>query len=245
MSTTRPVFGSPGEKVNQEVRCRCLKAVAKSRELRSDIFEFVNCGIQFLQVKCLIKNVKEVFTLYWNIKGSKNTVSTLEAALKRAGELGLKHIVVASCSGMSAELLLDRVKDFEIVCVTHQVGFYRPGEDEMAPETRKKLTEGGIEVLTATHLMAGLDRACRIKFGGVYPAEIVASALRMFGQGLKVCVEIAVMALDAGLIPHGVDIVAMAGTSEGLDTAAVIVPAHSQNFFDTKVKEIICKPREF
>lgn len=185
--------------------------------------------------------------MHWNTKGSKNTIPTLEAALKRASELELKHIVVASCSGMSAELLLDRVKDFEfeIVCVTHQVGFYRPGEDEMAPETRKKLTEGGIEVLTTTHLMAGLDRACRIKFGGVYPAEIVASALRMFGQGLKVCVEIAVMALDAGLIPYGVDIVAIAGTSEGLDTAAVIVPAHSQNFFDTKVKEIICKPREF
>jgi hypothetical protein len=93
--------------------------------------------------------------------------------------------------------------------------------------------------------MAGLDRACRIKFGGVYPAEIVASALRILGQGLKVCVEVSVMALDAGLIPSGVDIISLGGTGEGLDTAAVIRPAHSQNFFDTRVREIICKPREF
>lgn len=182
--------------------------------------------------------------LYWDTKGGANTRSTAEAALKRAGELGLKHIVVASCSGKSAELFLPHAGDYEIVCVTHQVGFYKPGEDEMAVEARKKLSQGGIKILTATHLMAGLDRACRIKFGGVYPAEIVASALRIFGQGLKVCVEIGGMAKDAGLIPDGVEIVTVGGTGEGLDTAVILVPAHSQSFFDTKVKEIICKPRE-
>lgn len=182
--------------------------------------------------------------MYWDTRGGKNTGSTVSAALLRAGELGLKHIVVASCSGKSAELFLGHTQNYEIVCVTHQVGFYKPGEDEMAPEIRSKLIEGGIKVLTTTHLMAGLDRACRIKFGGVYPAEIVASTLRMFGQGLKVCVEVAGMALDAGLIPHEVEIVSLGGTGEGLDTAAVIMPAHSQNFFDTQVREIICKPRE-
>ncbi|BAF59142.1 uncharacterized conserved protein [Pelotomaculum thermopropionicum SI] len=183
--------------------------------------------------------------MYWQTKGAANTRATVEAALKRAGELGLKHIVVASCSGKSAELLLGRAGDFNITCVTHQVGFYNPGEDEMPAEARKKLTDGGIRVLTATHLMAGLDRACRNKFGGVYPSEIVASALRILGQGVKVCVEIAVMALDAGAIPYGTEIVSLGGTAEGLDTALVIQPAHSQNFFDTKIKEIICKPREF
>lgn len=182
--------------------------------------------------------------MYWDLTGASNTAATAAAALKRARELGIKHIVVASCSGKSAELFLEHAGEFEIVCVTHQVGFYRPGEDEMAAETREKLTGGGIKILTTTHLMAGLDRACRIKFGGVYPAEIVASTLRMFGQGLKVCVEVAGMALDAGLISYGVEIVAAGGTGEGLDTAIVLEPAHSQNFFDTKIKEIICKPRE-
>jgi len=80
---------------------------------------------------------------------------------------------------------------------------------------------------------------------GIYPAEIIASALRLFGQGTKVAIEIAVMALDAGLIPYGVDVIAIAGSNEGADTALIIRPAHSQNFFSTKVKEIVCKPREF
>jgi hypothetical protein len=74
---------------------------------------------------------------------------------------------------------------------------------------------------------------------------MMAQTLRMLGQGLKVCVEIATMALDAGLIPYGEEVVAVAGSSTGADTAVVIVPAHSNRFFDTKVKEIICKPREF
>ena len=84
----------------------------------------------------------------------------------------------------------------------------------------------------------------RNQFGGLYPAEIIAQALRILGQGLKVCVEISTMSLDAGLIPYGEEVVAVAGTGSGADTAVVIATAHSNRFFDTKVKEIICKPRE-
>lgn len=157
--------------------------------------------------------------------------------------MGIRYVVVASNTGKTAELCLD--KGLQVVCVTHHVGYAAPGEDEMPVETRKRLSEAGVRVLTTTHLMAGLDRAVRNKFGGLYPAEIVAASLRMLGQGLKVCVEVAGMALDAGMIPHGEEIVAIGGTGAGADTAAIIVPAHSNKFFDTKVKEIICKPREF
>jgi hypothetical protein len=58
-------------------------------------------------------------------------------------------------------------------------------------------------------LLAGVDRAIKNKFGGIYPAELMAFTLRLFGQGAKVCVEIAGMALDAGLIPYGEDIVSV------------------------------------
>ena len=88
-----------------------------------------------------------------------------------------------------------------MVCVTHHTGFSGPGEDGMPAEMRSKLKGKGVELLTSTHLLAGVDRALRMKFQGVYPSEIVASTLRIFGQGVKVCVEISVMALDAGLIP--------------------------------------------
>jgi len=180
--------------------------------------------------------------MYWEQKGMTNTTATADLALKRAKELGIRQIVVASNSGHTAEQFLDN--GVEVICVTHHIGFMSPGEDEMPPQVRQKLAGKGVRLLTTTHLLAGVDRAVRNKFGGLYPAEIIAQSLRMLGQGVKVCVEIACMALDAGLVPYGQEIVAVAGSATGADTALVIVPAHSNQFFDTKVKEIICKPRE-
>jgi hypothetical protein len=181
--------------------------------------------------------------MHWDKQGPVNTENTLNLALQRARELGIEHIVVASSTGRTARQLLNC--GLNVVCVTYHAGFDGPGHDRMPAEARDELSAGGIKLLTTTHLLAGVDRAIRIKFGGVYPAEIMAQTLRMLGQGVKVCVEIAGMALDAGLIPHGREVAVIAGSGRGADTAAVIVPAHSNQFFDTKVKEIICKPREF
>ncbi len=180
--------------------------------------------------------------IHWPEKGKNNTENTVKAALERARDLEIKHIVVASNSGETAELFAG--KGLDVVCVTHQVGFKNPGEDEMAPEMREKLSKQGVKILTTTHLLAGVDRALRFKFDGVHPAEIVASSLRLLGQGFKVCVEISVMALDSGLIPFGEEVVVVGGTGRGADAACVVVPAHSSQFFDTQVKEIICLPRE-
>lgn len=183
--------------------------------------------------------------MYWTKPGKENTRATVDLALQRAKELGIKHIVVASNSGATVENFLSKEfsKNLNIVCVTHHVGFTAPGKDEMLEDTRRNLQEKGIKVLTSTHLLAGVDRAVRIKFGGLYPAEIIAASLRMLGQGVKVCAEVASMALDAGAVPFGEEIIAVGGTGCGADTACVILPAHSNNFFDTRIKEIICRPR--
>ncbi len=178
---------------------------------------------------------------YFEKAGKSNTDAVVEAVARRAAELGISHVVVASNSGETA--LKFSGTGLHVVCVTHHVGYKGPGEDEMAPDTRRELQEKGVQVLTTTHLLAGVDRAVRNKFQGLYPAEIMATTLKIFGQGVKVCVEIASMALDAGLIPYGEEIIAVGGSGRGADAACVLVPDHASNFFDTKVKEIICKPR--
>ena len=91
-------------------------------------------------------------------------------------------------------------------------------------------------------MLSGAERGMSRKFGGVYPMEIIANTLRMLGQGTKVCVEISVMALDAGLIPYGEDVIAVGGTDEGADTAIILRPAHAADIFDTWISEILCKP---
>lgn len=180
--------------------------------------------------------------MLWKKKGPENTGVTARAALKKATDLDIKNIIVASNTGKTAQYFVD--KGFFITCVTHHSGFKTPGENEMKREMREQLSAKGVQILTTTHLLAGVDRAARLKFGGVYPAEIIASSLRILGQGIKVCVEIACMALDAGLIPYGEEVISVAGSVHGADTACVIVPAHSHQFFDTIIKEIICMPRE-
>lgn len=178
--------------------------------------------------------------MYWEKPGVENTENTIALAVKRAQEMDLQYLVVASNAGETARKCL--TPGLQVVCVTHQVGFKEPGRDEMLPEVREELKEKGVQILTTTHLLAGIDRALRFKYQGIYPAEIVADSLRMLGQGVKVGVEISVMALDAGLIPHGEQVVAIGGSGGGADTAILITPDHSPYLFNTKIHQIICKP---
>ncbi|MCX6844180.1 MAG: hypothetical protein NTX53_18115 [candidate division WOR-3 bacterium] len=174
------------------------------------------------------------------------TQATLKAALKRADELGIEHVVIASTTGKTAlELASLLPPRFEAVYVTHHAGFSEFGRNELPDSTENRLAEHGIPVLRTTHLFGGVERAIRLKFGGLGPAETIAFTYRTLGEGIKVAVEIAVMALDAGFIPYGKDVVAIAGTGSGADAAIVIRPAHSRQFFDARVKEIICKPTDW
>ncbi len=178
--------------------------------------------------------------MLWNQKGAEMTERTLDEAIKRGTELGIDHYVVASRTGYTVGLLVER--KITPVCVRYHMGFKEAGQQMMPQEVLQKLESQGVKVLTTTHLMGGLDRGLENKLGGAYPPGIVAHTLRMFGQGTKVAVEIAVMALDAGLIPYGEEIISIGGSGGGADTALVVQPAHARDFFDTQVKEIICKP---
>jgi hypothetical protein len=184
--------------------------------------------------------------IYFSRAGKQNTKKTLTLALNRAKELKIKDIILASSKGYTARMILKHdLTGLNVVCVTHHAGFEKPGKVELTAATQKFLEVRGIKVYRGTHFFSGIARAIRTKFGGLYTGEIVANTYRTLGEGTKVCVEIAVMALDAGLIPYGKEIIAIAGTAEGADTALVLMPAHGRNFFETKILEIICKPRKF
>lgn len=178
--------------------------------------------------------------MYWKSTGPVHTKKTVDLALRKAKEYDIHSLVVASCSGKTAQMLAGKIEN--LVCVTHVQGFEKPGTNEMDADMRKNLAEKNVKLLTTTHVLSGAERGISRKFGGTYPVEIMAHTLRMFGQGVKVCVEVAVMALDAGLIPYGEDIIAIGGTAEGADTAVVIRPSHAADIFSTSIGEIICKP---
>lgn len=186
------------------------------------------------------------YVVYFPKAGKANTLETLSLALNRAEELKIKDIVLASSYGYTAKQLIKfDISKLNVVCVTHHAGFDKPGQVELTDKTKRLLEAKGVKVFRGTHFFSGVARAMRMEFGGVYTGEIVANTYRTFGEGMKVCVEIAIMALDAGLIPYGKEIIAIAGTGQGADTAIVLKPAHGKRFFNTQILEIICKPRSW
>jgi len=182
-------------------------------------------------------------TVYFQAPGEQNTESVLELVKDYAQAEGIKDIVVASTTGETGVKASRLFRGFNVVVVSHHVGFQEPGVWEMEEDNRKKILENGAKILTATHALSGVERAIRKNFGTIMPLELIAHTLRLFGEGTKVCVEIIIMAADAGLIPVDRDIIAIGGTGRGADTALVMRPATASRFFDIEIREIIAKPR--
>jgi hypothetical protein len=181
--------------------------------------------------------------VYFETPGKQNIESVLELVKNYAQAEGVRNIVVASTTGETGVKASKVFRGFNVVVVSHHVGFQETGVWELKEENRRKILKNGAKILTATHALSGVERAVRKKFGTIMPLELIAHTLRLFGEGTKVCVEITIMAADAGLIPVDREAIAIGGTGRGADTALVIKPATASRFFNLEIKEIIAKPR--
>ena len=185
--------------------------------------------------------------MYFDLTGPELTGKSAEIAVNAAVAKNISHIVAASNTGDTIfAILKEKEKQGykgKIICVPHVYGFRENGKNELSDENRKKLEDQGVGICIAAHALSGGERSLSRKFQGVYPVEMIAHTLRMFGQGTKVCVEIGAMALDAGHIPWGEPIIAMGGTGRGADTAILLTPSYTHGILETKIHEILCKPR--
>jgi hypothetical protein len=182
-------------------------------------------------------------TTYFLKEGKENTALTFELALKRAQELGVKTILVATTTGETGARAVEYFQGYNVVAISHVYGFMEPNREEIQEIYANKIVSAGGKIVTAAHALSGVSRAIRTKFETYQTVEIIANTLKIFSQGIKVVCEIAMMAADAGRAKTDEEVIAIAGTGRGADTAAVLLPANSHNFFDLKIKEIICKPR--
>ena len=170
-------------------------------------------------------------------QGPHNTEAALKLAIEAAREEGIHKIVVASSTGATAKKLAELEHEgIRIIDVGYARGVFGKHEPKMSDEMRQDLE--------ASHALSGAERGLSSKLGGFGPVEVAAHALRIIGRGVKVCVEISMMAADAGLVELHEPIVAVAGTGHGADTAVVIRPAPTAEFLDSKVDRIICMPRQ-
>ncbi|MCS7119919.1 MAG: pyruvate kinase alpha/beta domain-containing protein [Nitrososphaerota archaeon] len=200
--------------------------------------------------------MREEKIIYFEEHRPENTDLLLQIVKKKALERGIKHVVVASTRGetgvKAAELFSGT--GINVVVVTHMVG---PQGPELLEENEKKIRALGGKIVTCTHAFAGVGSSLR-RMPPRQPdqpmpqpywppyvppiGELIANVLRLFSQGMKVALEITVMAADAGAIPVGEDVIAVAGQGRGADTAVIVRSVNTTSFFDLDVQEIIAKP---
>ena len=184
-------------------------------------------------------------TTYFRRAGAQNTKALLSIVKEYVNKEEIENIIVATNTGETGAEAAKAFKGKNTVVVTHCYGFQQPGKFELKEELKKEILANGAKILTATHALSSVERAIRKKFGTLEPLELIANALRLMGEGTKVCVEITLMAADAGLIPVDKDVVAVAGTGNGADTALRIKPANAARLFDLRIREVIAKPSDF
>jgi uncharacterized protein len=69
-----------------------------------------------------------------------------------------------------------------------------------------------------------------------------ADTLRKFGQGIKVALEVVLMATEAGMVEQGAKVIGIGGSSKGADAAIVVRAASPETIKSLWVHEILCKP---
>ena len=182
---------------------------------------------------------------YFDQPGRKNTDACIAIVKKMIEEEGFEHVVAASTTGDVGRNIYRALlnTDVNLVVVTHSAGFKQPNEQEFDSEIREELEQGGPRVLTTTVLTHSLETSLAAKYQGVYPTQLIANSLRRWGEGSKVCCEIVMEAVDAGLIPEGEHVIAVGGTGHGADTVAVMKSAASKRFLGLVFSEYRAKPR--
>ena len=174
--------------------------------------------------------------VYFEKAGVINTEETLRLAAERAKARGIKQMVIASTRGDTARLAAERLAGTGIILtvIPHQ---HSGGREQRFPlELKESLEKQGHHVHFATSLFATENL-----YGSPVP-RVMAFLLRTFSQGMKVCVEMILMAVDGGFVASGEQVIAVAGSGRGADTAVVAIAASSRNLPDLHITEIICKP---
>ena len=189
----------------------------------------------------------EVKVTYFKKGGPMNTDTALRIARKYADEFLIKDIIIASTTGMTAQKSLDFFSptEFNIIILTHS--YYFTGLDnrqEFPEQLMNELKESGLKIFSMTHSLGAVSRSMRLSLNQWMPVELIAKYLRQnFCQGVKVCMEMAAMAVDAGLIPDlNRDVISVAGTGRGADTVCLIKPMPTGMFDKLRVKAIFAKP---
>ena len=196
------------------------------------------------------KVVREDF--YFDSPGKDNTQDVIEAVKKRLEDVDVEYVIVASTTGETAIQLSDALGDsVKIVSVSESALVSEWGAKYpcMDPEKKSELERRGVIVAEKAPYFFHSSPLDGGKWSAPAPEVIVRETLYSFGQGMKVAVEVAMIAVACGYIEPFQDVIAIGGSGRGADTAALLRATFPNLIFSKDaskrlvIKEVIAMPR--
>jgi hypothetical protein len=160
----------------------------------------------------------------------------LEISHKRLLVRDIRNVVIASSYGNTAILASDNFKDLPVRIISICIDKNWDEKVRLTSDTQHELEKRG-QIICKGSMPFEYYRFS--KDSGV---RLIANTLRRFGEGMKVCVEIILMAVSGELIEKGERVLAIAGTHRGADTAIIATASSLYHFEQFEINEILCKP---
>lgn len=195
------------------------------------------------------KVVREVYL--FDEPGEQNTDDVIEAVARRVEAGGIEYVVVASTSGETAARFAEALRGKAKVLCVSEAPYRRELNQEwpcVKPRYREALEKLGATVIDRVSYVFHSSVLENAKLGGVAPEQLVRETLYSLGQGLKVAVEVVLIAVSQGHLEPYQDVIGVGGSGKGADTAAVIratYPAqifHKESEKRLEIREIIAMP---
>lgn len=192
---------------------------------------------------------REVY--YFAEPGEGNTELVVEAVSKRVELGGVRQVVVASTSGETAAKFARSLKSkAEVICVSEAP--YRRERGEEWPcldkKFRQELEKLGAVIIDRSPEIFHHSVLEQARFSDAFPERLVRETLYLFGQGMKVAVEVALIAVSCGYVAPFKDVIGVGGSGSGADTAILLRATYPACIFDRdpakrlEIKEIIAMP---
>lgn len=191
---------------------------------------------------------------YFSEYGEGNTSAVIDVVRERLAEGGIEALVVASTTGKTALALAREVRpesDLPLICISDPPwAKYYPA---ITDENRQALEELGVEIVDYVPYASHSHSVgpCKNMYGAPDLRVMIFDAFRLVGgQGLKVAMEVGMMATDGGKIKPGALILCVGGTGTGADCAIVMRAGFSVEILSRdpdrrpQVREILAMPLE-
>jgi hypothetical protein len=191
--------------------------------------------------------------IYFEQAGVHNTDRVIEAVMRRLAEGDITTVVVSSTTGYTAIKFAEALEGRDEVTAISvaESSLIREWGTEyptLAPATKAELERRGVIVADKVSYVFHHSPFDDSRWQAPTPEEIVRETLYAFGQGLKVAVEVVLIAVTSGYLAPFQDVIAVGGTHRGVDTAIVMNATYPNYIFSQDpakrlhIREILCKP---